>query len=370
MDDVTVSGEELVHLGRLALAGRSQDIHLMLRRLASRYRGRSPEFASALSELLQEAPTQSAPVRSETMAAVPVDLDSRLSLIRVEPSPHVEITPIWGPSVQSALNGMVQERRATDALHAAGLSPSRTALFSGPPGVGKTLSARWLAQQLNKPLLILDLSAVMSSFLGRTGTNLRHVMDYAKGVRGVLLLDELDAVAKRRDDAQEIGELKRLVTALLQEIDDWPDTGLLLGATNHPDLLDPAAWRRFDIHVSFPLPDQEQIARTIRTFAGHAGTDFPDEFVDALTIVFEGASFSDIEREVLRARRASVLSDRSVGTELIEVAMPLAANLDRAKKMVLADKLNAAGVSQRKISAITGLSRDTLRKHGIATDDV
>lgn len=343
---------------------------MMLRRLASRYRGQSPEFATAINELLKEAPTQSAPVRSETMAAVPVDLDSRLSLIRVDPSPRADVTPIWNPAVHAALTGIVQERQATDALRAAGLSPSRTALFSGPPGVGKTLSARWLAQQLHRPLLILDLSAVMSSFLGRTGTNLRHVMDYAKGVRGVLLLDELDAVAKRRDDAHEIGELKRLVTALLQEIDDWPDTGLLLGATNHPDLLDPAAWRRFDLHVPFTLPDREQIARTIRMFAGTAGADFPDEFVDALAIVFEGSSFSDIEREILRARRASVLSGRRVSSELMEVITPLGARLDRGEKRLFAEKLHAANVSQRKISAITGLSRDTLRKHGIATDEV
>ena len=76
----------------------------------------------------------------------------------------------------------------------------------------------------------------MSSFLGRTGGNLRLVLDYAKGQDCILLLDELDAIAKRRDDATEVGELKRLVTVLLQEIDDWPATGLLLAATNHPDV--------------------------------------------------------------------------------------------------------------------------------------
>ena len=99
------------------------------------------------------------------------------------------------------------------------MDPTRSALFTGPPGVGKTLAAKWMARELGQPLAILDLSAVMSSFLGRTGSNVRAVLDFARDRRCILLLDEFDAVAKRRDDTSEIGELKRLVTVLLQEID-------------------------------------------------------------------------------------------------------------------------------------------------------
>ena len=94
----------------------------------------------------------------------------------------------------------------------------------------------------------------MSSFLGRTGNNVRNVLDFAKGVSCVFLLDEFDAIAKRRDDAVEVGELKRLVTVLLQEIDQWPASGLLIAATNHYNLLDPAVWRRFELVVGFPMP--------------------------------------------------------------------------------------------------------------------
>ena len=131
-----------------------------------------------------------------------------------------------------------------------GLSPTRSAIFVGPPGVGKTLTARWLASQLGVPLYVLDLTAVMSSLLGRSGTNLRAALDFAKRSPCVLLLDEIDAIAKRRSDDTDIGELKRLVTVILQEVDEWPATGLLLAATNHAELIDPALWRRFDLVIT------------------------------------------------------------------------------------------------------------------------
>ena len=159
------------------------------------------------------------------------------------------------------MDQLVAEHSRVGDLLRAGLSPTRTALFIGPPGVGKTLGDGWLARELHRPLLTLDLSAVMSSFLGRTGANLRHVSDYAKGVPCIMLLDEIVAIAKRRDDSQEVGELKRLVTVLLQEIDDWPSGGLLIAATNHSDLLDPAVWRRFETQIAFQFRRVKQFGK-------------------------------------------------------------------------------------------------------------
>lgn len=122
--------------------------------------------------------------------------------------------------------------------------------------MGKTLSARYIAAQIDKPLWVLDLTTVMSSLLGKTGNNLRAVFDHAKQNEAVLLLDEIDLIAKRRSDESDVGELKRLVTAILQEVDNWPDTGLLLAATNHPELIDPALWRRFDAILRFEVSDR------------------------------------------------------------------------------------------------------------------
>ncbi|MFL5266208.1 MAG: AAA family ATPase, partial [Stellaceae bacterium] len=197
-------------------------------------------------------------------------------------------------------------------------------------------------------------------FLGRTGANLRHVLDYAKGVDGVLLLDELDSIAKRRDDATDVGELKRLVTVLLQEIDDWPPTGLLIAATNHSDLLDPAVWRRFEMRVDFPMPTDEAVRRAIETFLGLSKASAA--WHDALAVALRGLSFSDIEREVMLARRAAVTQDISVEEMLRSVVQSRVEPLPRRERGQIAMWLTEAGISQRQVHELTGVSRDTIRK--------
>ena len=290
---------------------------------------------------------------------MPVDMESRFQLLRLEENPLLAHEPVYADHVRVTLERLVKERERLSALLAAGLDPTRTVLFTGPPGVGKTLAARWLAREMNRPLLILDLSAVMSSYLGRTGSNLRRVLDYAKSVKCVLLLDELDAVAKRRDDFGEIGELKRLVTVLLQELDDWPSSGLLIAATNHSELLDPAVWRRFEQQVDFPLPEREGI----RAFIGSLLSDAPSEaegWTEVLSLVLSGHSFSDIERKINLARRGAAMNEEDLGFHLSELV-----NIERLSKrdrIDLAVELFSAGlVSQRKAHEITGIARETIR---------
>src|SRR5690606_8419204 len=113
------------------------------------------------------------------------------------------------PDIDEQLSQLIQERQQTEKLTALGLSPTRSAIFVGPPGVGKTLTARWLATQLRVPLYVLDLTAVMSSLLGKSGSNLRAAIDFAKCTPCVLVLDEIDAIANRRSDEADVGELKR-----------------------------------------------------------------------------------------------------------------------------------------------------------------
>lgn len=347
---------EIVQLARLALTGKQADVEMYVKRLAKRL---SEDYPEAAKELRQAAGSAQRSSLKREVAAVPVDSDSRLDLVRSE-SPVGVPRPVWADDLRELMEQVVEERQHWTELSDADLEPTRSMLFTGPPGVGKTLSARWIASELSLPLLVLDLSAVMSSFLGRTGNNLRNVLDYARGMECVLLLDEFDAVAKRRDDAIEVGELKRLVTVLLQEIETWPSSGVLIAATNHPELLDPAVWRRFDTVVEFALPDGRAIRAELEALLR------PDEILDpvreALILAFAGRSFSDIERDVRRAKREAIVKGETLESRLFAWIQANCDPADRTDRVRMTENLIRSGATERAIQAATGLSRDTIRK--------
>jgi len=359
MDTTVVEPKDLVQIARLALTGRRQDLVLYIRRLAKRYRFSLPKLADELTSIVRQVPDSSSVLRGTFVDAIPVDQDSRLQLARPEYPVELEVEPIWGDQVRSDLEQIAIEREMETKLADADLHPTKSALFVGPPGVGKTLAARWIAKKLNRPLIILDLSAVMSSFLGRTGNNIRNVLDYAKGLNCVLLLDEFDAIAKRRDDAVEIGELKRLVTVLLQEIDEWPSSGLLLAATNHPDLLDPAVWRRFELIVEFPMPSETEIQKAIEVFLEG---DAEKSWSAILARTFQTASFAEIRRDLLRAKRNAIVHGDSSLVPLQRIVKERIRTLDRESRAEIAVDLLGRGLSQREAHEWTGVSRDTIRK--------
>jgi SpoVK/Ycf46/Vps4 family AAA+-type ATPase len=359
---------DFVHLARLAVNEQWDDVRLLVARLLRAYRKNRPDLAKQLDEFLKLNPARrGGPLRDVRFAGGEIlpteEENSKPTPLKAYDGITVLEAPLLTPSTSASINQLILERQHTASLKDAGLTPTRSAIFEGPPGVGKTLTARWIAHELGKPLLVLDLTAVMSSFLGRTGINLRNAIEYAKHTDAVLLLDEIDAIAKRRSDDADIGELKRLVTVVLQEVDAWPETSLLLAATNHPELLDPALWRRFDVIINFDLPSTESIKASLKRFLGVSYKQF-SHWLNALSLVMTGESFSDIEKTIQRFRRSVALGISSPN-ELAEAFI-----IEKTKSVKKNDRVKLAAelakntkLSQHKISQLTGVARDTIRKY-------
>ena len=266
-------------------------------------------------------------------------------------------------SLKRQIEAIVLERQEREKLLARGIAPTRSAVLVGQPGLGKTHSARWIASQLGKPLWVLDLTAVMSSLLGKTGNNLRAALDHAKANSAILLLDEIDAIAKRRSDESDIGELKRLVTVILQEVDQWPDTGLLLAATNHPELVDPALWRRFDAVLEFSAPDASATLEAVRRFLGQ-DIEALAPWVSTLASGLQGKSLSDVERAIASLRRGHALHHAPIDVLVAQIVGSNIEALPKAQRLEIAIQMAKDGQhSHQEISRLTGVARDTIRKH-------
>lgn len=367
MDETKELNDVLDHLVRLALDGETDEVRLYVARLVRRYRRTNPALSARFEKYLESQVSPRSMMRrvqsEDYSSRLPFDEDSRRSLLKVYDDDPNAVTPLFMPKLKNELEQLIKERQLAKKLIESGLTPARSAIFTGPPGVGKTLAARWIAAQLGLSLYVLDLTTVMSSLLGKTGANLRSVLDFARSTSCVLLLDEIDSIAKKRSDGYDVGELKRLVTIILQEIENWPTTSLLLAATNFPEMLDPALWRRFDAILEFPLPDEKQIMEAIVFFAG--GEQKPiTPWLSALPIILKGCSYSEIEREIARLRRAAVLSDSTPEKSIQFLIKNHVSSLSKTDKINIAKFLhNDLEISQRETNEVTGLSRDTIRKY-------
>lgn len=268
-------------LVRVALGNDSERLEHQVRRLVDALvTAGDASQAATLSKLLnrrtrsmQVAPsrlTQSAQVANlargreklSAQTAVPVDKDSSAPLASIlMPDDVITTLPLFPEPVQDNIKALLMEWVNADRIREAGLVPSPSLLVYGAPGTGKTTLALWLAQQLGRPVVLARLDGLISSFLGTTARNLGSLFAFANRYDCVLVLDEFDAIAKVRDDPNEVGEIKRVVNALLQNMDARAEHGITIALTNHQSLLDPAIWRRFEVQLAIPKPEFAQRAQ-------------------------------------------------------------------------------------------------------------
>jgi SpoVK/Ycf46/Vps4 family AAA+-type ATPase len=168
------------------------------------------------------------------------------------------------PQVRERLNRVIVEQRQQDRLRPRGFAPLRRLLLIGPPGTGKTMTAGALAGELNLPLFLIRLDGLITKFMGETAAKLRLVFDALRETRGVYLFDEVDALGGERTRSNDVGEIRRVLNSFLQFLEQDQSESLLVAATNHPQMLDRAMFRRFDEVIEYPLPSQEIVRDVIR----------------------------------------------------------------------------------------------------------
>ncbi|MBN2730267.1 MAG: AAA family ATPase [Bacteroidales bacterium] len=369
-----INTNDFLSLSRLSLEGRDSDVRLFLAKLVRKLRKDEPIIGRQLEELLKTNPSRSSSIlRKETTkhdqtAIFDSTEKSEYPLIKTFEGINFEEEPILEEQIKQQLEQLIIERKSLKLLQKSGFEPASSLILKGPPGVGKTMSAKWLSAKLELPLYILDLTAVMSSYLGKTGSNLRSVIEFAKSHPCILLLDEIDAIAKRRSDESDVGELKRLVTVMLQELENWPSTGILIAATNHPELVDPALWRRFDIEINFHNPSLNQVRNAVIHFLGNDEMYF-EQWIELIVVSLSGTSYSNIKRVILKLRKLKVLNPLGLKQNILKLLLPNIDELSREEKINLAvGSVVNHGMSQLKASKLFGVSRDTIRKRINSTE--
>lgn len=221
--------------------------------------------------------------------------------------PQLGFSDLLLPDTVRALFGEVHlELRREDFLVHHGVAPRRTFLFVGPPGTGKSATAEAVADELGRPLATVNLSTVVSSLLGDTARNLAAIFAIAAQDRYVMLFDEIDAIGAERGGSSDHGELRRVVTAFLQQLDSFVGPSVIVAATNHPALLDLAAWRRFDEVVAFEAPHVHDIRALLRlklrSIPRERGLD-----VEKVATACRGLTHADVDAVVTDAYRRHLL---------------------------------------------------------------
>jgi len=283
-------------------------------------RGENAHFRKALEALIAEERAKQHHILADRLAGYlnQVENSKTISALKFRNGPasefFYEINPsrrlsdlILSEIVTKACKELIEEQNRADLLRAHNLEPRHRVLLAGAPGNGKTSLAEALASELAVPLLAVRYEAVIASYLGETAVRLSRLFDQVRTRQCVLFFDEFDVVGKERGDVHETGEIKRVVSSLLLQVDDLPSYVVVVTATNHPELLDRAVWRRFQLRLELPPPNFQQTKEWFCLFEKRIG-DKLGISENTLAKHLNGLSFSELEQFGLDVHRRHTLS--------------------------------------------------------------
>ncbi|MDD3140183.1 MAG: AAA family ATPase [Lachnospiraceae bacterium] len=303
-----ITYELVPKLIRAALNNDKKTVESIALMIGRKIKKEYPQISSEIMQITANSSVGADNLRTLDLAPAPVDRESRNQLVKVE-EPIAMEAPVLNQDVYEQINDFLKERELLEKFLEEDIIPPNSMLLSGKPGVGKTYIAKWLSYKLNLPVVTVDLATSISSYLGRSGQNIKSIFDYAKSQNVILFLDELDAIAKRRDDMGDLGELKRLVNVLLKELEECPVTCVIVGATNHPEILDKAIWRRFDRNIIVPLPGKAEREKLINRTLGRKSDDINNETMKFIIDNTESVSASEVCKMCEHIKRQVVMNE-------------------------------------------------------------
>ncbi len=317
----------------------------------------------------------------------PVDVDSRIPLGEIMYFEDTSVFLKLSSNQMSIIEEYIYLINNLELFVSRGVKTHRSMLLYGKPGTGKTQAARYISSKVKLPLVVVRLDGLISSYLGNTSKNIRAIFEFVERTPCILFLDEIDAIAKMRDDSNELGELKRVVNTLLQNIDSIESKVPVIAATNHEHLLDPAVWRRFDYKVKVELPNQEVRKQLTTEFLKDVITQGDGETIDIISYLTEGMSGSDIESFSTKVKTYMILDKKHTlhSVDLFEYFIRFLHGYERnvdsreyseeGLKLKVAKFLreqNSKEFTIRKLSGITGMSTgkisQELRKEVVTLD--
>lgn len=320
-------------------------------------------FSKRIKDTLNNIENTKNNVTLDKLNIISKDLESQMDLVSITYPSELNSNIFLSNDIKESISFSISKILNKEELISNGLDVKNSLLLFGPPGCGKTTIAQYIAKELNVPLVVIKLDSIISSYLGNTSKNLTKVFSSVKNKNCVLFLDEFDAIAKARDDKQELGELKRIVNSLLQNIDKYITNGILIAATNHEKLLDKAIWRRFTDKIHIDILDDNDRFNLLKFYFDNYKLIFDKKSLKIINELYREKSHSEIKDLISNSYIKSIINKTNMSLEQFVYDFYLDKQMNNINEKDCVAFLRENNVSIEKISKISNISIRKVRAY-------